>query len=43
MAEFYIHEILQQNENGPYMLTGHSAGGIVAFEMAKRLKKEGRR
>ncbi len=42
MADFYIHEILQQNPDGPYFLAGHSAGGIVAYEMAKRLIKMGK-
>ena len=38
MASLYISEITRQNPNGPYALLGYSAGGIIAFEMARQLK-----
>ena len=30
---------MEHNPNGPYAIAGHSAGGIVAFEMAKQLTR----
>ncbi len=42
MAEHYVEQILQHNPNGPYMLAGYSFGGLIAFEMAKQLKKKGK-
>jgi amino acid adenylation domain-containing protein len=42
IASGYLAEILEQNPTGPYSLVGYSFGGIVAFEMAKRLKAMGR-
>ncbi len=43
IAEQYIAIITKQNPNGPYALVGHSYGGIVAFEMARQLIKEGKK
>jgi amino acid adenylation domain-containing protein len=43
MAEQYIEEILRLQPDGPYYLGGHSAGGLVAYEMAKRLRERGKR
>jgi thioesterase domain-containing protein len=43
MAELYIEEILRLQPNGPYSLGGHSAGGLVAYEMAKRFVARGKR
>src|SRR5690606_26079362 len=43
MAAHYISEILTVHPNGPYMLGGFSFGGIVAFEMAKQLKQQGKK
>ncbi|MCC6775207.1 MAG: non-ribosomal peptide synthetase [Hyphomicrobiales bacterium] len=37
MAEAYLEEIRAQQPRGPYFLAGYSGGGIVAFEMARRL------
>lgn len=42
MAAHYISEILTIHPDGPYMLGGFSFGGIVAFEMAKQLKAQGK-
>jgi amino acid adenylation domain-containing protein len=42
IASGYLAEILEQNPHGPYSLVGYSFGGIVAFEMAKRLKGMGK-
>jgi thioesterase domain-containing protein len=37
MAEAYVTEIREFQPHGPYLLGGYSGGGIVAFEMARRL------
>ena len=42
IARIYIEEILKQNPNGPYALSGHCFGGKIAFEMAVQLKKMGK-
>jgi amino acid adenylation domain-containing protein len=41
MAADYIRAIRSVQPNGPYRIGGFSAGGIVAFEMAKQLQREG--
>lgn len=41
MAEAYLLEVKQVLPKGPYLLGGFSGGGLVAFEMAKRLRREG--
>lgn len=38
IAARYIEEILTQNPSGPYALSGHCIGGIIALEMAKQLE-----
>ncbi len=43
MASYYISEIKTINPEGPYALGGFSFGGIIAFEMAKQLKAEGKK
>ena len=43
MAAHYISEIKTVNPHGPYALGGFSFGGIIAFEMAKQLKAEGKK
>ncbi len=43
MAEHYLAEIRRLQPEGPYYLGGHSAGGLVAFEMAWRLRAQGER
>ncbi len=39
----YADTIKQIQPNGPYKLFGHSAGGNVAFEVAKHLERQGDR
>ena len=43
MADHYLAEIRSLQPEGPYYLGGHSAGGLVAFEMACRLRAQGER
>ena len=42
MAADYIAEIVAKNPDGPYALGGFSYGGIVAYEMARQLRAQGR-
>jgi acetoacetyl-CoA synthetase len=37
MAESYVETIREVQPHGPYALAGYSFGGLVAFEMARRL------
>jgi|SRR5271165_5855445 len=37
LVRHYINRIRIQQPNGPYLLLGHSFGGMVVFEMAQRL------
>jgi thioesterase domain-containing protein len=41
MAEAYLVELRSVQKEGPYVLAGYSAGGVVAFEMAHRLVAAG--
>lgn len=41
IAEFNIEAMRSVQANGPYRLLGYSNGGIVAFEMARRLLEQG--
>ena len=41
MAADYLKEIKARQPNGPYHLCGYSSGGLVAFEMARRLSESG--
>ncbi len=43
MAEHYIKEIRSLQPAGPYFLGGFSAGGLVAYEMARQLHAAGER
>ncbi len=43
MAACYIESILKINPKGPYALAGFSFGGVVAFEMARQLKEQGKK
>jgi acyl transferase domain-containing protein len=43
MADAYLQEIREFQPEGPYLLGGYSGGGIVAFEMARRLTALGER
>ncbi|NMO18894.1 SDR family NAD(P)-dependent oxidoreductase [Pyxidicoccus fallax] len=41
MASIYLEGIRQVRPHGPYLLGGYSGGGVVAYEMAQRLKAMG--
>ena len=41
MAEAYLAEVRAVQPEGPYLLSGYCGGGIVAFEMARRLREGG--
>jgi non-ribosomal peptide synthetase component F/thioesterase domain-containing protein/acyl carrier protein len=41
MATDYLREIKARQPNGPYYLCGYSSGGLVAFELARRLSESG--
>jgi amino acid adenylation domain-containing protein/non-ribosomal peptide synthase protein (TIGR01720 family) len=41
IATYYIEAMQTLQPNGPYLLGGHSFGGVVAFEMAIQLRKMG--
>ena len=41
MAADYIRAIRSLQPNGPYRIGGFSAGGVVAFEMARQLQQQG--
>jgi amino acid adenylation domain-containing protein len=41
MAAHYIEQVRTIQPQGPYLLGGWSFGGVVAFEMARQLKREG--
>ena len=43
IADSYIRQIRTIQPQGPYLLAGNSAGGVVAFEMAQQLKKQGQK
>ena len=41
MASLYLDEVRSVQPKGPYYLGGHSAGAVVAFEMARQLRQAG--
>ncbi|MBD0275414.1 MAG: acetoacetate--CoA ligase, partial [Acetobacteraceae bacterium] len=41
MAQEYIELLRREQPHGPYALAGYSFGGLVAFEMARRLEQAG--
>lgn len=41
MAAHYVETIVKHNPAGPYLLSGFSFGGIVAFEMARQMHEQG--
>jgi thioesterase domain-containing protein len=41
MAVDYLSEIKKRQPTGPYHLCGYSSGGLVAFEIARRLSESG--
>lgn len=42
VVDKYVETIVDLDREGPYVLCGHSAGGNVAFEVAKKLESTGR-
>lgn len=42
MAACYIDSIVKVNPKGPYAIAGFSFGGVVAFEIARQLKEQGK-
>ena len=43
MADAYVAAVREAQPSGPYALAGYSFGGLVAFEMARRLRAAGER
>ena len=43
MAADYVTEIRRVQPHGPYFLAGHSFGGLVSFEIAQQLVRQGER
>ena len=41
MAQVYVKEIKSVQASGPYRLGGYCLGGIIAYEMAQQLKRQG--
>ncbi|HSN99809.1 MAG TPA: thioesterase domain-containing protein, partial [Candidatus Nanopelagicales bacterium] len=41
MAEACLAQILSVRPAGPYRLIGHGSGGVIAFELARRLQERG--
>jgi acetoacetyl-CoA synthetase len=41
MAEYYLEHVRRQQPEGPIALIGHSLGGLIVFEMARRLQLAG--
>ena len=41
IAAHYLSEIRTVQSEGPYFLGGHSIGGLIAFEMAQQLQRQG--
>jgi surfactin family lipopeptide synthetase A len=41
IAAYYLDAIRAIQAQGPYLLGGHSFGGLVAFEMAQQLQRQG--
>lgn len=41
MAAFYVERMRKQQPNGPYLLGGMCAGGVIAYEMASQLVRNG--
>jgi amino acid adenylation domain-containing protein len=41
MARDYVAELRRVQPEGPYLIAGHSFGGVIAFEMARQLEAAG--
>ncbi|MFN6501591.1 MAG: amino acid adenylation domain-containing protein [Nostoc sp. DedQUE01] len=42
-ASYYLQEIRKIQANGPYLIGGHCYGGVLAFEVAQQLQRQGER
>ena len=42
IAAHYVSEILEHNPYGPYIISGYSFGGLIAYEIAQQLKGLGK-
>lgn len=42
MARRYLEEVTKVDRTGPYLIAGMCVGGLVAFEMAQQLRRQGR-
>ncbi|MBD2677482.1 MULTISPECIES: non-ribosomal peptide synthetase [Nostoc] len=42
-ASYYLQEIRKIQPNGPYLIGGHCYGGVLAFEVAQQLQRQGER
>jgi thioesterase domain-containing protein len=43
MAEFYVQNLRAFQSEGPYQIGGYCFGGVVAYEMACRLREQGQK
>ena len=43
LAAHYVEDLLTHRPHGPYHLSGHSTGGLIAVEMARELRRRGHR
>jgi thioesterase domain-containing protein len=43
MVDCYVRAIRNEQPHGPYAVCGYSYGGLVSFEIAKRLEQQGER
>jgi thioesterase domain-containing protein/acyl carrier protein len=43
MVVYYLKALSEIQSQGPYLLAGHSAGGLIALEMARRLTGAGQK
>jgi phthiocerol/phenolphthiocerol synthesis type-I polyketide synthase E len=41
MAALYVNAIRRQQPRGPYLVGGYCGGGVIAYEVAQRLRSEG--
>jgi thioesterase domain-containing protein len=41
MASLYIQEMKRVQQEGPYFVVGYSFGGLICFEIAQRLQRQG--
>src|SRR5690606_25740768 len=42
IAKFYVSEVLENDPIGPYAIGGYCSGGLIAYEMAQQLIKQGK-